>query len=396
MTAASTGTLTREEELHWLALLLTPGLGTRGAQQLLERRRSPVSIFRASRSELEGLGLSGSAAQSIASGTTFDDAVRQQEKLAAFGATLVPCLDPRYPERLREIYDPPVALFARGRLELLNRVTVGVVGTRRPTTYGLSVAERFGAGLAAAGIAVISGMARGIDTAAHKGALSVAGDTIAVLGCGVDLVYPAENRKLASEIASRGLLLSEFPMMTPAYPQNFPVRNRVVAGMSAGILVVEGAQYSGSAITARLAADQNREVFAIPGNITSNASWGPNLLIKDGAHLVQTPQDILDGLPLRDRTALTRQRSLTLGGGPPDESDKPQQNNVLESLGPNQPLGRHLLGLLRPDQTTNLDDLLANVHNESSSEVIATLFELELLGLVRQMPGKNFVRVWKE
>ncbi|MDX2154468.1 MAG: DNA-processing protein DprA [Bryobacteraceae bacterium] len=396
MTASITLSLSREEELHWLALLLVPGLGNRGAHQLLERFRSPLAIFRASRSELEASGLAGATAQSIASGCTFDDAVRQQEKLAAFAAALVPVHDPRYPEPLRDIYDPPLALFARGRLELLNRVTVAMVGTRRPTPYGLSVAERFSAELAAAGVTIISGMARGIDTASHKGALSVSGDTVAVLGCGVDLVYPAENRKLAADIAAKGLLLSEFPMMTPAYPQNFPVRNRIVSGMSAGVVIVEGAQYSGSSITARLAADQGREVFAVPGNITSNASWGPNLLIKDGAHLVQSPQDILDGLPLRERAELARQRNLFSSTEHPTVSGKSMVANVLESLGPNQPLGRSLLGLLRPDQATNLDDLLANVHNESSSEVIATLFELELLGLVRQMPGKNFVRVWKE
>src|SRR5581483_5930919 len=177
--------------------------------------------------------------------------------------------------------------FARGRLELLEGSGLGIVGTRRPTPYGLAAAERLAGDLARAGLTIISGMARGIDTAAHKSALAVGGDTIAVLGCGVDVVYPSENRRLAAEISQKGLILSEFPMGSTAFPQNFPIRNRIIAGMSSGVLIVEGAQYSGSAITAKLAIDQGREVFAVPGNITSKASWGPNLLIKQGAKLVQ-------------------------------------------------------------------------------------------------------------
>jgi len=242
--------ITKEEELHWLALRLVPGLGTSKAGKLIEQLRSPQSIFRASRSELEASGLSGSVAQTIASGCTFEDAVDQQQKMLETGAALVPITDPRYPARLKEIFDPPIALFARGRLDLLQSVMLGVVGTRRPTTYGIAATERLSPDLAQAGLTIVSGMARGIDTAAHRSTLGIGGETTAVFGCGVDLVYPAENRKLASEIAEKGLLLSEFPMGSPAYPQNFPIRNRVISGMSVGILVVEGAQYSGSSITA--------------------------------------------------------------------------------------------------------------------------------------------------
>src|SRR5207245_9708298 len=166
--------------------------------------------------------------------------------------------DPRYPRPLREIFDPPILLFARGRVELLQTLGIGVVGTRRPTPYGLAVAERLAGDLAHAGLTIVSGMARGIDTAAHKGALARGGDTIAVLGCGVDVVYPQENKKLAADIAARGLIVSEFPMGAVAFPQNFPIRNRIVSGLSVGVLVVEGAQYSGSAITAKLAIDEVR------------------------------------------------------------------------------------------------------------------------------------------
>src|SRR5450755_4138501 len=255
-----TYSISREEELHWLALTLIPGLGTRTSGKLLDRFRTPQAIFRASRTELEAAGLSGAVAQSVASGCTFEDAVTQQEKMAESGTVVVTIGDPRYPQPLREIFDPPILLFARGRVELLQSLMLGVVGTRRPTPYGLAVAERVSADLAHAGLTIVSGMARGIDTAAHKGALAAGGDTVAVLGCGVDVVYPSENRQLAATLCAKGLMLSEFAMGSTAFPQNFPIRNRIISGMSAGVLVVEGAQYSGSSITAKLALGQRREV----------------------------------------------------------------------------------------------------------------------------------------
>ncbi len=297
ISAVKTSAVNREEELYWLALKLVPGLGTRTSAKLIDRFRTPQAIFRASRSELEGAGLSGGVAQSVASGCTFEDAAIQQEKMLQAGAQLVTMGDARYPRVLRDIYDPPILLFARGRVELLQSISLGIVGTRRPTPYGLAVAERLSADLAHAGLAIVSGMARGIDTAAHKGALAAGGDTVAVLGCGVDIVYPTENRKLAEQICRERLILSEFPMGSTAFPQNFPIRNRIISGMSCGILVVEGAQYSGSSITAKLAMDQGREVFAVPGNITSKLSWGPNLLIKQGAKLVQDWNDVVADLP---------------------------------------------------------------------------------------------------
>ena len=289
--------LTAEDELHWLALKLVPGLGTRMAGKLLDRFRTPRAVFAASRTELEAAGVGGGVAQSIASGCSFEDAAAQQEKARETGAACLAIADPRYPPLLKEIYDPPMLLFVRGRVELLQSILFGVVGTRRPTPYGLAAAERLSGDLARAGLTIASGMARGIDTAAHKGALAANGCTVAVLGCGVDVVYPSENRKLAADIASKGVLVSEFPMGATAFPQNFPIRNRIISGMSAGVLVVEGAEYSGSSITAKLAIDQGREVFAVPGNITSKMSWGPNLLIKQGAKLVQDWNDVIVELP---------------------------------------------------------------------------------------------------
>jgi DNA processing protein len=320
------------------------------------------------------------------------------------GAQLIPLNDSRYPEMLRTIFDPPPVLFARGRVELLSSICIGVVGTRHPTPYGMAAAERLSGDLARAGMTITSGMARGIDTAAHKAALAAAlssteAGTIAVLGCGVDVVYPSENRKLAAEIAARGLIVSEFPMESVAFPQNFPIRNRVISGLSCGILVIEGAQYSGSAITARLATDQGREVFAVPGNITSKMSWGPNLLIKQGAKLVQDWNDVVVDLPRTAQRRLIddgRQRILNQGlGGELKKTNESSGNGAASELSePHQQVARRVLERLKPDEATQLDHLVDTLEEASPSEIIAALFELEILGLVRQMPGRNFVKVW--
>lgn len=386
---SSPSRLTPEDELHWLALRLVPGLGTRRVVQLLARFQSPQLLFRASVSELEAAGLPPGPARSVASGCTFDDAVEQQNKLRARGAVLVTIHDPLYPEPMRDILDPPLVLFARGDLALLNYPGIAVVGTRKPTPYGMAVAEKLGGDLAAAGLNVISGMARGIDTAAHRAALAVGGKTTAIFGCGVDMIYPSENRRLHEEISTKGLAISEFPMGAPAYPQNFPIRNRIVSGMSCGVLVVEGAQYSGSAITARLAMDQGREVYAIPGNITSQASWGPNLLIRQGAKLVTTAQDIVNELSPEIRRRIQNGGGASNGNGPNSGS---KQSTL--PLGPNSVLGDLLLAKVTVDSPTHIDELLGCLENYSSSEIVAVLFELELLGLVRQLPGKQFVKVW--
>jgi DNA processing protein len=384
-----TAAISADEQLYWLALRLVPGLGLRKSAQLLEHFRTPQAIFRASKSELEACGLSPATAQSVSSGCTFEDAVLQQQRLLDAGATLIPIIGPDYPPLLRSIFDPPPVLFARGRTELLGRLQLAVVGTRRPTAYGVAAAERLSADLATAGLVITSGMARGIDTAAHRAALAAGGDTIAVFGCGVDMIYPAENRKLATEIAEKGLLLSEFPMGSPAYPQNFPVRNRIVSGMSVGVLVVEGAQYSGSAITARLALDQNREVFAVPGNITSRMSWGPNLLIKQGAKLVQEWNDVLVELKPEDRRRLADGLQASLGLDSSPGRDEPHL-----PPGPMGEICRTILGRLRLDAPVQLDEIVESCDTCSSSEIIAGLFELEMSGVVRQLPGKNFVKVW--
>jgi len=236
-------------------------------------------------------------------------------------------------------------------------------------------------------------MARGIDTSAHRAALDIGGDTIAVLGCGVDLVYPAENRKLSAEIAEKGLIVSEFPMGSPAYPQNFPIRNRIISGMSVGVLVVEGAQYSGSAITAKMALEQQREVFAVPGSIMSKMSWGPNLLIKQGAKLVQEWNDVLVELPTDIRRALIGKAQARLGVNQGVMSL--EMNDEKSALPPELGMAsRRIFNNLKPDVPIHIDELIETSDTLTSSEVIAALFELELLGLARQLPGKNFVKVW--
>ncbi|HWQ54972.1 MAG TPA: DNA-processing protein DprA [Bryobacteraceae bacterium] len=386
--------LSEEEELHWLALKLIPGLGTRTTGKLVERFRTPRAVFNASRTELESAGASGSVAQSIASGCSFEDAAAQQRRMRETGAEAVTIRDPRYPSLLREIYDPPVVLFARGRVELLQSIMLGVVGTRRPTPYGVAATERLAADLAHAGLTVVSGMARGVDTAAHKAALAANGCTVAVLGCGADVVYPSENRRLAAQIAERGLIVSEFPMGSTAFPQNFPIRNRLISGMSTGVLVVEGAEYSGSSITAKLAIDQGREVYAVPGNITSKMSWGPNLLIKQGAKLVQDWNDVVVELsPDVRRQLIEHGRTRLLG---PDPASPPDgQASLMEQPPPElSSVARKALETLKVDAALHLDSLVDQMEGCSTSEVIAALFELEMLGVARQLPGKNFVKVW--
>jgi DNA processing protein len=260
-----------------------------------------------------------------------------------------------------------------------------MVGTRHPTPYGSGMAERLACDLAAQGLVIISGMARGVDTASHRGAISAKGKTIAVFGTGVDVIYPKENSRLSEQIlALGGALISEFRLGTFAAPQNFPIRNRILSGMSVGVVVVEAAEYSGTRITARCALEQNRDVFAVPGNVTNKNSWGPNTLIKQGAKLVATWEDVWEDLPAEVKLALTPMSA------PESESGS------TASLFPDEGLPKHekkILSLLKADEATHIDELMEKLEQEmSSSEIFAALFELELAAKIRQMPGKNFVK----
>jgi DNA processing protein len=370
---------------EWLGIALTPGLGATKARKLVERFGSPEMVFRASLTELEGSGIQAVSAQSIATGKSAELAREELAKAADLGVSVICQEDACYPPRLKEIYDPPVVLYVRGNAEVLAQPGIAMVGTRHPTPYGLGMAERLACDLATQGLVIISGMARGVDTASHRGAISAKGKTIAVFGTGVDVIYPKENSRLSEQIlALGGAFISEFPLGTFAAPQNFPIRNRILSGMSVGVLVVEAAEYSGTRITARCALEQNRDVFAVPGNVTNKNSWGPNTLIKQGAKLAATWEDVWEDLPAEVKLALTPT--------PSPESE----GNTTSSLFPEDGLPPHekkILTLLKADEPTHIDELVERLEAEmSSSEIFAALFELELSGKVRQMPGKNFVK----
>jgi len=370
-----------DRHLGWLALALTPGLGARHAGKLLRELGSPEAVFAASLTSLEACRLPAAVAQAIHSQKPLKDAEKELAQAKQLGCRLLTWDEPEYPRLLREIYDPPPLFYVKGDAALLNRYAIAVVGTRRPTPYGNQMAERLGRDLADRGLVIVSGLARGIDSSAHKGALaSPRGATVGVLGCGIDVVYPKENKKLFKQMEERGTIVTEFPIATFPAPQNFPIRNRVIAGMSLGVVVVEGAQYSGSLITARLAMESNREVCAVPGNVTQPTSFGPNHLIKQGAKLVTGWEDVVEELPTGIRAELL----------PVEQPDAAERASLFEaSLSETE---RALYALLGPDEARHVDELV-ETSGLNSSEVLAALFELEMKGIVRQMPGKQFVKV---
>ena len=376
---------TASHVLEWLGLALTPGLGPTRTRKLVEHFGGPEAVFHASLTELEATGIQAVTAQSIATGKSTELAQEEMARAGTAGVALVSLDDPAYPVRLKEIYDPPLLIYVRGNVDVLAQPGIAMVGTRHPTPYGSGMAERLACDLAAQGLVIISGMARGVDTASHRGAIAAKGKTIGVFGTGVDVIYPKENSRLAEQIlALGGAIISEFPLGTFAAPQNFPIRNRIISGMSVGVLVVEAAEYSGTRITARCALEQNREVFAVPGNVMNKNSWGPNTLIKQGAKLVATWEDVWEDLPADVRLKLTPPPSV--------ESDE----GASASLFPDEGLPPHekrILRLLKADEATHIDEIVEKLETEmSSSEIFAALFELELSGKVKQMPGKNFVK----
>jgi len=370
--------------IYWLALSLTQGLGPTRIKKLIEHYGSAERVFQASLTELEATGMRAVSAQSIATGKSLELAQQECAKAVEARARIISLSDPEYPPRLKEIYDPPIVLFVKGSVEVLAQHGIAIVGTRHPTPYGNGMAERLSTDLAIRGLVIISGLARGIDTASHRGAVAGKGKTVAVLGTGIDIMYPKENTRLTEQIiALGGALITEFPVGTPPTPQNFPIRNRIISGMSAGVLVVEAAEYSGTRITSRLALEQNRDVYAVPGNVTNKNSWGPNTLIKQGAKLVATWEDVWEELPTDIQDALSSARNESAESETaslfPDEATAPHEKKILK--------------LIKPDESTHIDQLVELLENEMSpSEIFAALFELELNGKIRQLPGKNFVK----
>lgn len=374
-----------EDGLAWLALVLTPGLGPKRILDAMQQLDAPSQVLSLSLTDLEGLKFPAEAAQFIFDGKARKAAEAESARTAAEDAQLITFSCPKYPERLKEIYDPPPVLWLRGDARLLSRPAIAIVGTRHPTPYGSGMAEMLARDLAARRLLIVSGMARGIDSCAHKGALAARMPTLAVWGTGIDVVYPKENRKLAEEIVAQGgAIVSELPMGTFPAPQNFPLRNRIISGLSVAVLVVEAGENSGTRVTARCAAEQNRDLFAVPGNVTSKGSWTPNTLIKQGAKLVATWEDVWEDLPSQVRTALeaavpAESRSPATASLLPDPVLRPQEAMVLE--------------VLRADESLQIDEILQLLETQlTSSEVFTALFELEIAGRARQLPGKNYVR----
>lgn len=379
-----------EERLAWLVLTMTEGLGPTRIWRAVHAVGSAKAVLGLPLTQLEGLKLPAASAQSIISGKSRRAAEEEWQRVAAGGGLLVTPEDESYPERLREIFDPPTTLWMRGDAALLAWPGIAVVGTRQPTPYGTAMAEMLARDLAMRGVVILSGMARGVDTAAHRGAIGARskgapGKTVAIWGTGIDVIYPKENKKLAEQILeSGGAILSEYPMGTFPAPQNFPIRNRILSGMSVGVLVIEASENSGTRITARCALEQNREVFAVPGNVTSKSSWGPNTLIKQGAKLVATWEDVWEELPTQIRLEVEERAGVESSADPAaslfSKPDLPEdQAQVFEAL--------------RHDESTQLDELVDRLEGKlSSSEIFTALFELELAGKVRAMPGKNYVR----
>ncbi|MCA1566267.1 MAG: DNA-processing protein DprA [Acidobacteria bacterium] len=371
---------------EWIALNMTPGVGPRAAARLLERFGSAEAVFAALRSELERLRLRPEAVESIVLRDRHAEAERELERVRVLGADVLILDDGAYPALLREIADPPVTLYVRGAWEAcLDAPCVAIVGSRRCSTYGQNVALMLARDLAARGVTIVSGLARGIDAAAHRGALEAGGRTVGVLGTGVDEIYPRDHKKLAEEILSRGgALVSQFPLGTPPIPENFPYRNRIISGLSLGVLLVEAAENSGSLITARLAMEQNREVYAVPGNVTSRNSFGTNYLIKGaGAKLVQQWQDVAAELPPDIAARLLPPEPLKKKAGA-----SAAQHALPADLSEGE---RAVMNLLSTDEGVHIDTLVG-ASNLSVSALTGVLLGLEMRELIRQLPGKCFVR----
>jgi DNA processing protein len=363
-------------------MVLTPGLGPKQILDAIYDLQAPSQIFSLTLTQLEGLRLPASAAQFIFDGKA---AVEEWSLVSEHGATLVPFGCPEYPERLKELYDPPPVLWVRGDVHLLSMPSIAVVGTRHPSPYGSGIAEMISRDLAVRRLLIVSGMARGIDTCAHKGALAARMPTLAVWGTGIDVIYPKENKKLTEDIlATGGAIVSEVPIGTFPAPQSFPRRNRILSGLSVAVLVVEAAENSGTRVTARCATEQNRDLYAVPGNVTSKNSWTPNTLIKQGAKLVATWEDIWEDLPSPVRVQLkevagNESKSLPAASLLTDPALRTEEVIVLEAL--------------RSDESLQIDEILELLETQlTSSEVFTAPFELEITGRMRCLPGKNYVR----
>ena len=379
----------RPDLSDWIALNMVRGIGPRTANDLLAEFGTPAQVFAASRLALEKHRLKPETIQELKDSSILAKAAGEMERLEALGAQVITLEDDDYPELLREIHDPPIALYVRGDwAKAYAQPCLAVVGSRRCSTYGINVAQMLSRELAALGVTIVSGMARGIDAGAHRGALEANGLTIAIVGTGLEITYPKEHKKLEEEIIAHGAVLSEFPLGTPPLPQNFPYRNRILSGLCLGVLVVEAAEHSGSLITARLANEQGREVFAVPGNITSQTSFGPNYLIKDGAKLVQQARDVIEELPRELKEKL-------LGVERPAEKGKKKRSFAAAQpmfaaveLSANE---QKVLDVLSTDVPAHVDQLLLSTEMQPTA-LMTALLGLEMKDRIRELPGKSFIK----
>ena len=368
-------------DVYWLALRRVRGVGPRTSRLLLEKFGSPERIFQLREDEIASVGVSRQVARGIREFADFDPLEKELCELPRIGARLLRWTDDDYPPHLRHIADPPPYLFVRGTAPLAEPKCVAVVGARAASEAGHRMAQRLGLELAAKGFTVVSGLARGIDAEAHQGALDGGGRTVAVMGCGIDVIYPAEHRKLAEAIvANGGALMSELPVGTQPLAENFPTRNRILSGICLGVVVVEAAEKSGSLITARMALEQDRQVFAVPGSPLSGKTRGSNRLLKEGAKLVECVEDVIEelvpqlNLPPAPESGRAEKRSgKSVAAIPPDAPDE----------------AKAVLNNLTGDQKLHVDAIIENC-GLSPQIVLRILLDLELRGLVTQYPGKLF------
>ncbi|MFH0809210.1 MAG: DNA-processing protein DprA [Pseudomonadota bacterium] len=358
---------------YWLALRRVPGVGAVTYRKLVEHFGNPKAIFEAEAAELRAAGVREAAVEGLAAFDAWQDVERQMELLERHQIGILTLWDETYPERLASIFDPPPVLFVRGELTVADRLAVAVVGTRLASYYGRSVCERLSGDLAARGVTVVSGLARGIDTVAHRAALDAGGRTIAVAACGLDVNYPPDNKALAERIVQGGgAAVSEMPPGTQPDRAYFPARNRIISGLSLGVAVIEAGARSGALITARCALEQGREVFAVPGSVQAAGSAGPHRLLRQGAKLVERAEDILEevypwaGCPRVDEAAA----GFNLSGATADET---AVCRIIEK------------GPLHIDELSRRSSL-------DPRALALVLLELELKGAIKQLPGKIFTR----
>ena len=357
---------------HWLALNFLSDIGPVIARRLLSVSGNPGDIFQMSFGELKKInGIGENRARSIAGFNQWEMVRREIDRAGKGNIRLIPFDDPAYPEGLRHIYDAPIVLYAKGNFTETDKYAIAMVGSRRASVYGMQTAEKISRGLAASGLTVVSGMARGIDTASHKGALEAGGRTVAVLGSGIDVPYPAANRNLAKIIESSGTVISEFPMGTQPNRENFPRRNRIISALSLGVIVVEATIDSGSLITVGYALEQGKEVFAVPGNITSKNSEGANDLIKKGAKLVESADEVIDELRSQIKGILKEEK--------PDNEKKLYSMNQYEKT-----ICNYL-----SHEPKHIDYIIREI-NMPTGKALSTLLNLELKGIIRQAEGKLF------